>query len=204
MEPNTPLSPEESARLIQSCQAGDRHARETLFARYYERVALLVRARAGPRLLSLDRVDDIVQETFLAAVRAIDDFEVREEAGLINWLAKIAERKITNAANHDWALRRDRSREVPLFGRARSGSSYAATLVDSTTGVPEKAGRRELAVRVEESLQQLEPHQREVVLLRHFAGGSWEFIADEMGLPSPDAARKLFGRARSRLAALLS
>ena len=204
MDEETPLTAEDSAYLVRSCQVGDEEAREVLFSRYFERVEALVRARAGPRLRELDRVDDIIQETFLAAVEAFDRFEIREEAGLINWLAKIAERKIANAAKHDLAQRRDRRREVQLFLHASSGSSFAAGLVDSATGVPEKVGRRELAVRVEECLQELDQHQREVVLLRHFAGGSWEFIAGEMGLPSADAARKLFGRARSLLASMMS
>jgi DNA-directed RNA polymerase specialized sigma24 family protein len=56
---------------------------------------------------------------------------------------------------------------------------------------------------VQAALAQLSERHRELILLRDYAGSSWEAIADELGLPSPDAARMLHARALVKLGALL-
>jgi hypothetical protein len=38
-----------------------------------------------------------------------------------------------------------------------------------------------------------------VILLREYAGGSWAFVAEELGRPSAGAARQLYLRARDEL-----
>ena len=50
-------------------------------------------------------------------------------------------------------------------------------------------------------LQRLKEDYREVILLRDFSGCSWETVAEEMGPPTADAARAMYGRARAKLAA---
>jgi DNA-directed RNA polymerase specialized sigma24 family protein len=52
---------------------------------------------------------------------------------------------------------------------------------------------------MDDSLAELEEAHREVLLLRHYAGASWERTAELMGHPSPDAARMLHARALNAL-----
>ena len=105
--------------------------------------------------------------------RSFKDFDVRDEASLINWLAKIAERQILATTVHHGAQKRDRNREVPLLDM------------------------------VESCVSELPAKYREVILLHDYAGASWETVALETGSTSPSAARMLHGRALVELGKLL-
>lgn len=160
----------------------------------------------GSFLLRLESVDDLVQETFIAAIRDFDHFQLREDAGLIQWLSRLAERRIKNAIRYHRAAKRDAAREARLQSVAfsSSGSSIGYQLARETTEIPARIERQEVEDQLEQALRELPETQREVVLLRSFGEGSWKFIAEELGLASDEAARKLFGRARVKLAQILS
>jgi RNA polymerase sigma factor (sigma-70 family) len=103
-----------SVELVRRAQGGELPALNRLFERYYDRVRKIVRMRLGPNLGKYVETEDILQETFIAAVHSFDRFEVRDDAGLILWLSKIAEHQIQNAAAYHGAQKRDRRREVAL------------------------------------------------------------------------------------------
>src|SRR5688572_11050848 len=103
-----------TVELVRRSQGGDRAALEELFGRYWERVFAIVRQRMGPSLRRLLDVEDIVQSTFEAAVKAFENFELRHEAAFIQWLSRLAERQLQTAARRAEALKRDRAREVSL------------------------------------------------------------------------------------------
>jgi DNA-directed RNA polymerase specialized sigma24 family protein len=52
---------------------------------------------------------------------------------------------------------------------------------------------------LDECIGTLDEDYREVVLLRNHAGGSWSWIAEQLGRSSPDASRKLHARAMIEL-----
>jgi DNA-directed RNA polymerase specialized sigma24 family protein len=88
----------QSLDLVLRAQGGDQASLNRLCERYYDRVRRIVRLRLGSRLRESVDSGDILQETFLAAVRSIENFEMREEASLINWLSRLAERQIITAS----------------------------------------------------------------------------------------------------------
>ena len=71
--------------------AVDREALSALVARYHDRVLRIVRARLGPGLRNHLDSQDLVQDTFAAVVRDFEHYEVREEASLVHWLARLAQ-----------------------------------------------------------------------------------------------------------------
>lgn len=191
----------ESIDLVHRAQGGDREALERLIARYYERVRPIVRARVGPRLRTRLDSTDLLQETFVEAVRMFDRFEVRDESSLIRWLSRIAELRVREAVQKMKAAKRDPRREVPIA----AGASSASPVVDPADASPspsENAVDREDAARFEHCLDRLRDEQREVILLRDFSGASWEDVAEAMGKPSAGAARMLHSRALAELASL--
>src|SRR5262249_1015540 len=103
-----------SLDLVLRAQEGDREALNRLIERYYERVRRIGRLRLGSHLREMVDSGDILQETFITAVRLFDDFEMREEASLINWLARLAERQIIAAADFYGAKKRDHGRNVTI------------------------------------------------------------------------------------------
>ncbi|MEM7235185.1 MAG: sigma factor, partial [Planctomycetota bacterium] len=104
--------------LVQDAQAGNREALNRLLDRYSNRVRTIIRLRLGSKLR--ERVDsvDILQETLIEAIQGFDRFEMRDEGSLINWLSKLAERKILNARDFHAALKRDFTRDVAFDAQA--------------------------------------------------------------------------------------
>ena len=145
--------------LVRAAQKGSQEAVEQLFARHWDgayRAALLV---TGDRAAA----EDIAQEAFLAALRALPRFDVRRP--LRPWLHRIVVNR-----SIDWARTRAVRREV------------------GADAVPEAAGdgaRPALALDddVAAALQQLGVEQRAVVVLRYVLDLTPGEIARALDLP---------------------
>ncbi len=194
-----------SFELVVRAQKGDEQALNRLFERYYDRVRRIVRMRLGPSLRTQIEDGDILQETFAAAVEAFERFEMREESSLINWLAKLAERKIIAAADYHSAKKRDARREVRISSRSPFDDSSAISLdlAASAEAPGEQAANDELKVIVEDCVAELPVEYRELILLRDYAGSSWEEVAGETGRPSAEAARMMHARALVELSKMV-
>jgi RNA polymerase sigma-70 factor (ECF subfamily) len=194
----------QSVILVQRAQGGDERALNRLCERYYERVRRIVRLRLGRQLRSLVDSGDILQETFAQAVQAIESFEMRDEASLIHWLSRLAERQIIAAAAHHTAVKRDRAREVPLSRRQESTDGlFEISLPIDTTVPSERLSKAEQVEIVEECIRELSEEHRELVILRNYAGASWETVAAQTQRPSGDAARMMHARALIELGKLV-
>ncbi|MBJ76522.1 MAG: hypothetical protein CMJ98_05830 [Planctomycetes bacterium] len=200
----TPAVPE-SVALLQRYQGGDEAALNELLERYYPRVLRIVNARLGPKLREKVDVEDIAQGTLMRATQALGNFEVREDASLIHFMAKLAQNEILHNAEHFGAQKRDVFREEGLekHGATGSDSVFERPFVSDSTSPGSRAERREMAELVDECLSELNEDQREVILLRDYAGGSWKFVAESLERPSPEAAMQLYQRARITLAAIV-
>jgi RNA polymerase sigma-70 factor (ECF subfamily) len=125
------------------------------------------------------QVDDVVQDTWLAAVRS----PPRRPAGVRAWLAKVA----ANCARK--AFRADRRRTR----RERSAAVREAWLPDGDAVDRATASRRVL-----DAVLALEDPLRTTVLLRHYDGFSAEQIAARFRV-TPAAIRKRLHRAEALL-----
>jgi RNA polymerase sigma-70 factor, ECF subfamily len=184
--------------LLRRAQAGSDDALNRLLARYYERVRRIVKLRLGARLRQRVEISDILQETFIAAVESFDRFELRDEASFINWLAKIAERQVLAAADHHGAQKRDPGREVSLH---RDDDASDARIDPPARGpLPQDllASREQTAV-VEACIAMLPEAYRELIILRTYAGASWEVVAEQTDRPSAAAARMMYAKAMIEL-----
>lgn len=194
-----------SVELVRRAQGGELAALNRLFARYYERVRKIVRVRLGPNLGKYVETEDILQETFIAAVHGFDRFEVRDESGLILWLSKIAEHQIQNAAAYHGAQKRDRRREVALRhvqDSMASGELVLEPAADVCAPIDELAQEEDFDL-IESCMGELREDHRNVILHRDFAGASWAAVAESLGSPSRDAARSLYTRAVTELASIV-
>ncbi len=192
-----PVDPElaRTLDLLSRAQGGDRAALERLFARYYPRVLPIIRVRIGRLLRARVESGDILQDTFLAALRSFDRFEIRDEAAFLNWLARIAEHQIQDAADFFGAQKRNVAREVPLNAGTESAPSASREPTDTAPTPMEQAQQLEQRSEVEQALEGLSEDYRELILWRDFMGASWAVIAEETQRPSADAARMMYGKA---------
>lgn len=190
-----------SIELVRRAKHGDDDALDRLFRRYYDRVRRIVKMRLGSKLKAKLEIEDILQDTFVTAVEAFDRFEMRDDASLINWLARLAEHKIIAAADYHSAKKRDSGREVRLHKRTYDDSSaISQELADSIDGPSTLVEQSELKGIIEDCISELSRDYRELVLLRDYAGMTWEQIAIETHRPTPEAARMMHSRAMLELA----
>src|SRR4051795_10383757 len=139
--------------LVRAAQAGDAEALEQLFRRHWpaaHRAAYLVVRDAAA-------AEDIAQEAFLAAVRALDRFDRRRPFG--PWLHRIAVNRAI-----DWA------RAAKLRAEAEARDVPA----------PERAETDE---RMLPALASLDPEQRAVIVLRYLLEYTPGEIAELLDLP---------------------
>jgi RNA polymerase sigma-70 factor (ECF subfamily) len=189
-----------SFALVRQAKEGDRAALARVVERYYDRILRIVRARLGPGLRHCTESQDLVQETFAAAVRDFEHFDVREEASLVHWFARLAERQILRAAEYHRAERRDPGRVEHAH---REASDPALAAAASSPGPSTRAVAQEQRELVEDCLHELPDEYRELILLRDYAGVSWQEMARVTGRPSPDAARVMHVKAVEELSKLL-
>lgn len=205
--PGPELAEAGTVELVARAQGGEGEAREELFRRYGARVLAIARARLGARLRGALESGDILQEALLEALRGLERFEMRDESSLIRWLAQLVEHRITARASYHGAAKRSAS-VVPIApadeaGGVPAGESRAQEPPSPLAGPRSLLEQRETADAVQGALAELSERQRELVLLRDYAGASWDEVARAVGAPSAAAARMLHARALVRLGALL-
>jgi RNA polymerase sigma factor (sigma-70 family) len=198
--------PDETIHLLRRFQRGEAEAGEEVFARYYDRVRRILRVRAMSTGSWCGEFEDLLQETFLAALSGLHQFEPRDRGGFVHWLTTIAEHKFRDALRRQHALRRDVGREVPMGELTEPDPSHSTHWEPTrdSTQLPDVLERGEAVLAVDRCLAALRPDYREAILLRFFADSPWSFVAEKLGCPSTDAAMQLGMRARSALAAAIA
>ena len=178
---NVPASPSD-ADLVDAYRAGDERAATELVTRHAVPVGRFLSA-AGAETGDLD---DLVQETFIRAFRALGGW--RGEAAFRSWLMAIASNLLKDQ------FRRARGRRmVPLEDSDLPAHDDPAATLDAT----------EAERRLEQGLGTLPRLQREVFLLRAQQGMDYQEIADSLAT-TPGAARVHYHHAVKRLKELMS
>jgi len=160
----------DDARLVSRFQRGDEEAFDALVDRHRRRVYSLV-----CRLASPGEADDLSQEVFIAAYKALPSF--RAESAFSTWLYRIT----VHVCSHH--LRKRRLDTLDL------DEQYADLERDHDPEQSAMSG--ELQQRVRDAIGQLPYKLRLVVVLRDLHGLSYEEIAQVVGCP--------IGTVRSRL-----
>lgn len=193
--------PEDTFVLLSRHRQGDPLALDAIMRRHYPRVERIVSVRLKAKGNPRADVADLVQQTMLKALSKIDQFERQEDARLIDWIAVIATREIIAHHRYHHAGRRDVDREVtptPDVSNATSTAPIFETPGDQSTPSQHVASQEEQRL-LDSCIAELPAEQREVILLRNYAGASWEFIAEKLGRASADAARKFHKSASDAL-----
>jgi RNA polymerase sigma-70 factor (ECF subfamily) len=156
--------------LMLDFQRGSREAFEELFARYREPLYGFFRRR----LHTIERADDLTQETFLAVIRATSRYEPRS---LVRpYLYGIAFKLLA----------------VERRQEARSGPPEALP------SEPEP----DTALWVRQAIEKLDTSEREILMLREYEQLSYSEIADLLRIPVNTVRSKLF-RSRMALKGFL-
>lgn len=172
--------------LVRWAQDGDAAAREELVRRYLPRLRGWAHGRLPGAARSLCDTDDLVQTTFRRAIENLEGFETRRPGAFAAFLFAIARNFV-----------RDEVRKATHHGRSVPVSEN----LPGPDGSPvERLLGKETLERYERGLAKLREHQRLAVRLRLELGLSFQDLADELALPSDNAARMLVRRGLLKLA----
>jgi RNA polymerase sigma factor (sigma-70 family) len=183
---------------LQAARSGDRRAIDALIQQFYSRVQTIVhRSLAAdlfakrPWLASMFSTGDVVQEVFVGVLRDLEAFEGLTESSFASYLATAVKNRLIDAIRFHEAIRRDRRR-----------TQDADHIDDLASVAPEPASA---AIRAEELelfcrvIAALPPRERLLLRERIDRAETFRCLAEQLGYPSEDAARKAFYTAQSRL-----
>jgi RNA polymerase sigma-70 factor (ECF subfamily) len=180
------------ALLIDRVKRGDVRAFEMLVVKYQRRIERLI----GRMVRDTDLVQDIAQETFIRAYRAIPQF--RGESAFYTWLYRIA---VNTAKKALVELKRDPLvTESALSSREddEEPSRVENELSDGETPDALLASK-EIAATVNAAIEALSEDLRQAITLREIEGLSYEEIATVMNCPIGTVRSRIF-RAREAIA----
>ncbi len=176
----------ETEALIRRCRRGDRLAIEALIRRYqnyvYRLCYLVMRTEQD--------AEDMTQETFIRACRALPRFEIREGVSFEAWLYRIA----VNCC---------RSRMRRRWYQVLPWPDPAPRLIAEPKAQPDRMlEQSEWRNEILEAVHSLGDKHRLVVILRYYAGLSNEEVARALDIPSGTVRSRLH-TARQRLKVVL-
>ncbi|MDE2147762.1 MAG: RNA polymerase sigma factor RpoE [Burkholderiales bacterium] len=183
------------ALLVERAKRGDVRAFEMLVVKYQRRIERLI----GRMVRDVDLVQDIAQESFIRAYRALPQF--RGDSAFYTWMYRIA----VNTAKKALV---DLKRDPLVFESARNAgedgeepSRAENELSDGET--PEALmASKEIAAAVNAAVEALSEDLRQAITLREIEGLSYEEIADAMNCPIGTVRSRIF-RAREAIATRL-
>jgi RNA polymerase sigma-70 factor (ECF subfamily) len=174
-------------KLVARVQKGDKTAFDLLVRKYQQKVAKLI----GRYIRDRREVEDVTQEAFIKAFRAIGGF--RGESAFYTWLYRIA---VNTAKNY-----------LETLGRRPPGTdveSESAELSESGAGLREQGTPErhlltgEIAATVQRAIEALPEDLRSAITLREIEGLSYEEIAQVMDCPIGTVRSRIF-RAREAI-----
>jgi RNA polymerase sigma-70 factor (ECF subfamily) len=176
-------------RLVEQAQRGDKHAFELLVSKYQRKLARLL----GRFIRDPVEVEDVAQETFIKAYRALPSF--RGDSAFYTWLYRIG---INTAKNYLVAMGRRAPTTTEFNSEEAEGFEEGEQLRDINT--PESAlMSKEIARTVGDTMDQLPAELRDAIALREIEGLSYEDIAAIMNCPIGTVRSRIF-RAREAIA----
>lgn len=176
-------------QLVQRVQRGEKPAFDALVTKYQRRLFRLVLRMVGDAA----EAEDIVQETFIKAYRALPQF--RGESAFYTWLYRIG---INTARNHLEIQGRQIS--ISSDGSGDLSERQDETVSVNDQGAPESALiARQIAEIIQRSMEGLPEDLRVALSLRECEGLSYEEISAVMACPIGTVRSRIF-RAREAIA----
>jgi RNA polymerase sigma-70 factor, ECF subfamily len=178
--------------VLEKARAGDVSAFNQLVTEHWDRIF----SRAFSLLRNREDAEEVAQDTFLRAQRALPGFEGGAAFGA--WLYRIA----TNLSHNKYWYWHSRGKAVSFsldapIGEEQDGS-WHDLIADDAVGPCREAANNEFLARVAAGLEKLKPHYREILILRIVKGQDYEEIAEELEL-SIGTVKSRISRAREAL-----
>lgn len=195
MRPPAPANDNSDTLLVARCVSGEPAAFDLLVIKYQRRIRRLI----GRMVRDVDLVEDIAQETFIRAYRALHQFQ--GEAQFYTWLYRIA----VNTAKQFLHKQRREPQQVDSFFSPgdEENETFSSRDEPSTDETPESVlAAKEIMTALDQAMAALPADLREALTLREIEGLSYEEIAQSMACPVGTVRSRIF-RAREAVSAVL-
>ena len=153
--------------LLNNYLSGDRNAISRLIERHSRRVRDYINMMVKDR----DVAEDIFQETFIKAVRVIDEGRYTDNGKFLSWILRIAHNQVID---HFRAQRQNKS-----VSESEAGYDVLGTLKLAERTVEDAMVCEQIERDVRALVELLPAEQREVVMMRYFSGLSFRDIAEQ-------------------------
>jgi RNA polymerase sigma-70 factor (ECF subfamily) len=171
-----------------------------LLESYRDYLTILARIQLGRRLQAKFDPGDVVQETFLHAVRDFAQFRGTSSKELVGWLRQVLAARLADF------LRRycgTQCRDVRLEQSLQAALDESSQALDRRLAAPhsspsEQVVAHEQATWLAQALERLPEDYREVLVLHDLQECDFPEVAQRMGR-SVEAVKKLWARALARL-----
>lgn len=184
------LAEDSDLLLVQRSVAGDQRAYGLLVLKYQRRIQRLI----GRMVRDADLVEDIAQETFIRAYRALHQF--RGDAQFYTWLYRIA---VNTAKKSLMELKRNPTVSESFLASDDEDETSWRKNEPSSEETPESVlAAKEIAAVVNAAMDELPDDLKQAVVLREIEGLSYEEIAAAMDCPIGTVRSRIF-RARESI-----
>ena len=183
-------SVDSDAPLVERAVAGDHKAFELLVIKYQRRIQRLI----GRMVRDVDLVEDIAQETFIRAYRALAQF--RGDAQFYTWLYRIA---VNTAKKSLMDLKRNPTVSENSFKSDDDDETSPVENELTSSETPDAVlASKEIAQIINTALEALPEELRQAITLREIEGLSYEEISEAMNCPIGTVRSRIF-RAREAI-----
>lgn len=174
-DPRMPSPFDDLEVLVQRARSGDPSASGALIEHYRDPLLARIRLLMGDEARRVAESSDFLQETFVAALPALERFELRGSAQFLGWLTTIARNRIRQDV---------RRRHEQAF----------STLSSSLSGRPQRDSESQVwfdeLLRLAQSLEGLPADEQRVIEMHDLQGLSFALIGEQLGCSERHARRK--------------
>lgn len=163
-----------------------------LFALHHARLLQFIRFRLDPRLHARIDADDVLQESYIDCEKRIGSFDYDKATTAYVWIRMVVGQTMTDLhRRHVEAKARGVGREAKLRPPAAGSSAVMSQFFVARLTSPSGAAiREEMEQLVERTLDEMDPIDREVLVLRHFEEVGNAEAAAILGLPESTASSR--------------
>ncbi|MFH1419361.1 MAG: RNA polymerase sigma factor [Planctomycetota bacterium] len=175
--------PTETQRLIKQAVGGNQPAVRRLLMLYHPRLRARLLRQMDPTMKAKIEPEDILQQVYLDAFRAIDSFSYQGKDSFLRWLSAILDRKLIDEHRALRAERRDVRREVKALPKSAQQTTYIDLMarVMADCGTPSQDVRKDEALgALTACLATLPEHYRDVIQMRFIEGRSVADVAETL------------------------
>lgn len=152
-------------QLVRQYKEGNEAALQTLIDRHRDKIFTSIMMFVKDRY----QAEDIFQDTFIKVIKTLRSGNYKEEGKFLPWVTRIAYNLCVDQFR--------RNKRTPMIA-TEEGFDIFDVLTFSEDNAEDRIMRSETQSKVRKLIDQLPPEQKQVVILRHYAGLSFKEISE--------------------------